>query len=128
MLISSHHHHSCELATVVVITLSTCMACMHSYISTDSTCSCLTTSMYTCMFYNLGTHTQCCHSVMYTCIHLLQLMGIVGLWDYLLLRMAGEVLGGMRGVAWAGEGGMGVWSLDMATWRNKLGLGRGVGS
>ena len=40
----------------------------------------------------------------------MQLMGTVGLWDYLLLRMEGEVFGGMQ------EGGLGahvVWSLDM---------------
>ena len=47
MLISSLYHHNRELATVVVITLSTSMACMHLYTSTDkyfNTCSCLATS------------------------------------------------------------------------------------
>ena len=46
---------------------------------------------------------------------------IVDLWDY-LLRMEGEVLGGMQGCR-VGEGGLEVhvlWSLGMMIWRNQM--------
>ena len=45
------------------------------------------------------------------------------LWDYLLLSVEGEVLGGMKGCR-VGEGGLGahvLWSLGTTTWRNHRG-------
>ena len=68
--------------------------------------------MYIVMYMTFITdgHIQCCHSVTITCtcVHV-QLTGTADLWDYLLLRVEGEVLGGMQGLQGMGGGSFVSW-------------------
>ena len=69
--------------------------------------------MYIVMYMTDG-HIQCCHSVTITCT----CAAHRNLWDYLLLRMEGEVLGGMQGLQ--GTGGWSGGSSAVVSWHDDM--------